>query len=264
MVPSNIVTAYVKGSTAANADGTLALALSPNPSQFLQIANGGAAVSFTTSATNVQATDAVAIDANFASGRVISGGIRAYPNIPMTAAPGACYVGAIPALQQSQVFALTPADLAASPFLKQFRAYEGGTSVTRPQDTVSFDFQTKVVSASTLFANADDYPVSTPFICFTGIGNATSVFYEAVINIEVISKSVHGSTALSFNDKTAAGRLSDFWPSVEKMWSAVKPVIASAGRYGAQAALASSLGVIGSLRSNKQQMTSSAIKVLSG
>lgn len=265
MVPTNIVTAYAKGSTNANADGSCAFSLIPNPSQFIQVANGGVNVSFATVGGAASATDATAIDANFVSGRVISGGIRAYPNIAMTSAPGVCYVGSIPALQFQQAQALTPQDLSGSPFLKQFRAYEGGTAVARPQDTVSFDFVTKNVSASTVYGTTDDLPVSTPFICFTGIGNATSVYYEACINVEVISKSVHGSTALTFNDKAQPGKtLSDYWASAERMWSAVKPLVAAAGRYGAQTALASSLGVIGSYRSKKEIMTSSSIKSLSG
>lgn len=273
MVPTNLVTAYVKGSTAANADGTLALALLPEIKDMLIVANGGAAVDFATSATKLDATDQVAINANFTEGRVVSLGLRAYPNIPMTAAPGAVYVGAIPGLDAQELNAMTPNDLSASPFLKQFRAYEGGTAIGYPEDTRSFEFEEQAVGpdsgGATMLSSGADLNRSTPVVCFTGIGNASLVYFEAIINIEVIARSTHSSSAMSFNDKAPSGKLSDFWPSVEKLWSSVKPYLASAGRYGAQAALAagtsallgtSAKSVFGSYQSSAAQMTMKALK----
>jgi len=236
MVPTIVTTAYVKGSVTANADGSLAIALIPNPTNMVSIADGGVNVSFTTAAHLIPASDNVAIDANFSEGRVVSMGIRAYPNLPMTSAPGACYVGAVPGFQQGQALALTPNDLSGNPFMKQFRAYEGGTSVSRPIDTGSFEFNTKSVSAGTSWVAADDLPVSTPFITFIGIGNATVVYFEAIYNIECVSRTVHNANPISFNDNTPTSKLSDAWSSVESMWGAVKPYLSAAGRFGAQAA----------------------------
>jgi len=44
MVPTNVVQAYVRGSTTANADGSVSLMMLPNPSTIVQVANGGLAV----------------------------------------------------------------------------------------------------------------------------------------------------------------------------------------------------------------------------
>jgi hypothetical protein len=208
MVPSTLVTAYVKGSVAANADGTLALSLQPNMATMVVYGNGGAAVSFATSAAGVAASDAAGINTNYTVGRIVSGGIRAYPNIPMTTAPGACYVGSIPGLTFTQLNALTPNDLSTSPYLRQFRAYEGGTAVSHPEDVDSFAFNTKIVSTAVPFAGNDDEPNSNPLIAFVGIGNATLVFYEAVYNIEVIAASTHGNTALGIGNDLSNNKLS--------------------------------------------------------
>lgn len=238
LVPSTTCTAYLKGTATANADGTLALCLLPNATGMVRLASG-LAVSFATTAVSISASDATAIDANYSTGRVISGGIRAYPNIALTSAPGAVYAGAIPTLTFNQSQALTPQDLTLSPFMKQFRSYEGATATLRPQDTFSFEFDARNTNALLVWAGDNDLPVSVPFISFFGIGNGTNVFFEAVLNFEVIAKSQHASSAISTNDKATGKSLSDYFPSVERMWSLAKPMLAAAGRYGAQTALAS-------------------------
>lgn len=256
LVPSTITTVYAKGAVTANADGTLSIGLVPSPGTFVQLADGGAATSFATAAHTLASTDASAINSNFSSGRIISGGIRAYPNLPMTSAPGACYVGAIPSLTVNQYLALTPNDLAASPYMKQFRAYEGGTAVVHPQDTFSFEFDSRNCSTSTTWAGTNDLPSSNPFITFIGIGNGTIVYFEAVINLEVLAISQHNTTGLFSGDQVQSSALSDFWPSKEKMWSAVKEVLASAGRYGAQTALSyAAKSFQGSYGSKSEQMS---------
>jgi len=154
----------------------------------------------------------------------------------MTTAPGAVYCGSVPGLTFAQQQALTTADLAASPYSRQFRSYEGATATIRPEDTYSFAFNTKIVSSTTNFATTDDLPVSNPFVSFVGIGNATVVFYEAVINIECIVASLHSGTALGIGTEWGR-RLSDAWSSVERMWTTVKSILPESGTYGAQNSL---------------------------
>jgi hypothetical protein len=237
LVPSSLVTAYVKGTLTANADGTLGIVLLPMANNIVSVASGGLNVSFATTAISIAAADGTAIGANYSTGRIISGGIRAYPSIALTSAPGAVYAGAIPTLTYSQAMAMTPNDLSTSPYMKQFRSYEGATATLRPQDTFSFEFDTRNVSTTIPWTGNNDLPVSVPFLAFYGIPASSTVFYEAVLNMEAIGISQHSSAALAFGDKQSSNSLADYFPSVEKLWSLAKPFVASAGRYGAAAAL---------------------------
>ncbi len=254
LVPSTLATGYWKGAYASNADGTLALCLLPNATGALRIANGGQAVSFATAALTQSLLDATPLDANYSSARVISGGIRAYPSIPLTSAPGAVYAGAIPSLTFTQSQAFTPAGLASSPYMKQFRSYEGATSTLRPIDTFSFEFDTRNVSATVVWSGNSDIPVSIPYMCFVGLPAATPVFIEAVINYECIAKSVTDTASLAFGDKQQSDLMASYFPSMETMWNTVKPYLAAAGRYGAQSALAAATSSIYNGGSKAEQL----------
>ncbi len=254
LVPSTLATGYWRGVYQANADGALAFCLLPNATGALRIANGGQAVSFATAALTTSLLDAVPLDANYSSARVISGGMRAYPSIPLTSAPGAVYAGAIPSLTYTQSQAFTPAGLTASPYMKQFRAYEGATSTLRPIDTFSFEFDTRNVSGTIVWAGNSDIPVSIPYLCFVGLPANAAVFLEVVLNYECIAKSVVDTASLAFGDKQQSDLMASYFPSMETMWNTVKPYLAAAGRYGAQTALSAASSALYSGGSKSEQL----------
>jgi hypothetical protein len=216
MSPSACTTIYLRGTTSANSDGSLALATIPSAANCLQIWNGGAAV--TTSST-VAATDSGSIANNYSAGRVISIGIKAFPSIAATAAPGVAYSGAIEGISNSIISGMAPNDFVANPNTRQDIASLGASATGRPQDTNSFIFSGPVVNA-TGFSNSPNtttlYPTTTPFIAFTGLPSSASVAYEVVINVECLLLTVHSSAALggmAFGDS-----LANYWSSFEQMW----------------------------------------------
>lgn len=230
LVPTRISTIYLRGSTAANADGSLALAVFPQAYATLQIADGGAAVSFAGSGANVSATDLTAISANYGSGRLVSIGIKAYPNLAATAVPGLVVAGAVPGSDLTLFQALTPNDLVSFPTSHVGKGYEGAVACGRPQDTVSFEFYQQVVNA-TGFLTTTDFPCSIPYVCFEGIGNATLVYYEVTINIEGIETLQHSAAAMGMGMDNARTLASE-WVSLEAMWSSVKVSLPDPGRIG--------------------------------
>jgi hypothetical protein len=237
LISTTLQTLYVRANVASNADGSLAIALYPNAKNMLTIANGGAAVSFATSATKLDATDQAAITANFGQGRVVSMGLKAFPNLAQTTSPGTVQVGAIPGSNVTLFEALTPNDLVSAPTSTMGPGIAGALATSRPQDTDSFNFSTSVVNG-TGFVTTTDFPHSIPYLSFSGIGNATTVFIEAVVNIECIQIVQHSSVGIATEPTTRS--LSDYFPSVESMYSLVRPLLPNSGVIGTIAAQAGS------------------------
>jgi hypothetical protein len=267
LVPTQIVQAYWRGTvTADSSTGSCAIALYPTIGpdstdvtnlSFLQ-SSSGLNQNFEAGVYH-QPTDYDTLQANYSGGRIISGGIRAYPDTAMTAVPGACYTGAIPGLTAGAFSDLTADDLIASPYARQYRAYEGASAVLRPQDTRSFMFDGKVTNFdSTSWQTGDNLPCSVPFIAFTGLTNSATVFVEAVLNLEVIPISVHNSASVAIGGDSTRSKLSSFWHNVESMWDAVVPYLNQPGTFGAATATSTGKGKdsgsIGSVFSHAAKM----------
>jgi hypothetical protein len=230
LVPTRISTIYLRGSTTADSTGYLALGVYPQAHYPLQLANSGASASFTTSAAPITSIDEAAITANLGSARVVSVGIKAYPNLAATSTPGLVVSGAIPGSTPNLFGALTPTDLISFPTSHVGKGYEGAVACSRPQDTVSFEFYQQMVNNAG-FATTTDFPCSIPYICFSGIGNGTVVYYEVAINIEGIEILQHSSAAMGMSiDNTRT--LASEWDSLEHMWSSVKVILPDPGRIG--------------------------------
>lgn len=230
LVPTRISTLYIRTSVASNADGTLALMVYPNAKGILQTASG-LNTSFATTAIAADAFDLAAINANAGSGRVVSMGIKAYPNLAATAVPGQTICGAIAGSTFTLSQALTTADLVALPSSHIGKGYEGGVACSRPQDTDSFEFYPQVVGA-TGFATTTQFPCSVPYVAFTGIGNATSVFIEVVVNIEYIEALQHGSAPMGIGGSNRLPTLASEWNNIEHLWSSIRDILPDPGRIG--------------------------------
>jgi hypothetical protein len=227
MVPSTQATIYVKGTAAANADGSLAIAAFPNAKGFFQYANGGAAVAFTGGGA-ADAADQSAIASNFSMGRIISIGIKAIPSIAATSAPGFSYSGAIEGSNVTLFQALTPNDLASFPTSIQGIASVGARAVGRPQDTNSFAFSTAVTNA-TGFTSTTAFPTSIPYIAFLGLPASAVVGYELVANVELLEITQHSSAGVGMS-KGIGETLASYWPSFEKLWSYIQPALPPPGK----------------------------------
>jgi len=229
MVPSTITTLYVRGVTAAATDGSFAIMALPNNVYIGTVANQTHATSFASTGVTYAATDAAAIAANFAAGRIISIGVKAIPSIAATSAPGASYSGALEGIGYTISQALTPDDLAASPVAIQGLASTGARATGRPMDTNSFAFQSPVTDAVGYTGNTP-YPCSIPFVAFLGLPANAAILYEIVVNIEVLALTKHGTAPMDINNSGASETLASYWPSFESLWAKIRPALPAPGK----------------------------------
>jgi hypothetical protein len=224
MAPTAIQSAYLRGTITANADGSAALLAIPCAVGLLMTKTAGAAVATTVRA---DATDAGPLDTNFTAGRVISLGIKAYPSIAATDAPGICYAGALEGQRVAILDAMTPADLASFPQGEQSIASLGASATGRPQDPRSFQFEVQAVNSSGFAAGSGtQLGFSIPFISFIGLPASAVVAYEVIMNVECMAMAEHSGAGLAITDDYS-DKLSAYWPSFEQMWSKVQPYLPS-------------------------------------
>jgi len=226
--PTQVVSSYLRGSAIVDGvSGALSLAAVPSVGNLLWKNNAGIS---TATWTTVASADAAVAEANFAGARVISLGIRAFPSVAQTAAPGVCAVGALPFQSATSLGAMTATDLLAFPTSHVCRGYEGGSSCGRPQDPNSYDFQGQIVAASG-WAGGTAIPFSIPYIVFSGLPANTTVYFEVVVNYEALYNMAHGVSPLNSGDQPQAGpTLADEWPNLERMWSTIRQVLPTPGQ----------------------------------
>jgi hypothetical protein len=256
-VPTRIVQAYYRGSATA-ASGTFAVSLYPCTGG----GGGGVGMATTFTTANVStgtmypAVDAPAMVANYSAARIISGGVRAYPDTALTDVPGACYVGHLPGQTFGQFQDLTVADLVSAPYTQQFRAYEGATATLRPQDVRSFAFDQRIIGFdSDVFEGSDAFPVSIPYVAFTGLPDDATVFFEVVLNLECIPLIAHSSAAMGIGNNQIGSKLSSYWASAEQLWDVVEPYLSDPGTFGA-----ATTSITSGLRMGRDSVLSSAAK----
>jgi len=221
MVPTNLCTAYARGSFTTNADGSFAISTTPDIQAGVSYTTAGAGTA--TWGQLSQYANRASLQALIQEGRVVSGGIKVMPQVPATAVPGVLYAGSIPSINPGQLFASSPNTLSAAPQLKVGYGATGACSVTRPLDPTSYEFTVSVVlgySSSTVLAT------SCPIIVGIGFPASTTVYYEAVLNIEGISTnnstSALQSPEINANDDAA---LAASHTSIESMWQSIKSYV---------------------------------------
>jgi len=235
MVPSTIVQLYFRTVVSTSgADGSFAAALLPCATGGCLVWNTAIGTAGTTSQTNF--TDTASVAAQCQEGRVISGGVRAYPLVAATATPGVCYTGALTPYNYTLLNALSVADLLAFPTSHMSIGNLGGSSTGRPIDVDSFSFQAAVVDtngwiSSTNANNVADVPFSIPYVVFTGYTAGISVAVEWCLNIEATAKFAHAASSLlpatSDDTQTVA---SQSGTTVESFWQKVKRILPPPGR----------------------------------
>lgn len=225
MSPSFLASGYLRGSVAANADGTLLLIAVPNLKQLLYYNNAGAAVA---TMSYSDASDAAAVRANTLLARPISIGIKAFPSIAATSPPGIVYSGDLQGQNYTALNLITPNDAISFPQGDQRIASLGASATGRPVDPNSFSFSKPTVD-TTGYAAAANIPFTCPYIVFTGLPASAVVAFEVVVNFECLPISAASDSPMGF-PAVADDKLSSHWPSFEQMWAKVQPYLPSPGQ----------------------------------
>jgi hypothetical protein len=257
MTHSDLATAYLRGTTTANADGTLAIAVLPCAKNFVWVANGGTGANFATAATSLDATDLSSISTNYRSGRVISAGIKCFPSIAATAAPGVAYSGCLEPLTSSDLSVLTPSDLISFPSNRQEIATLGASATGRPFDPTSFEFRTKAVNTTGFgtpaAADGTQLPFTAPYVVFSGLPASSPVAYEAAVNFECTYATTHSNASIGGESKAFDATLADDFPSADSMWRKVSHYLPTPGQaYEATSSILSNRGLIQTLMGGAQ------------
>jgi len=245
MLPTSVQQAYIRGTATANADGSLVIAAFPTCTGMVGFWTGGAAVAGPTSVSN--ATDLTALQANFTEGRVISLGVRSYPIIAATSVPGIVYSGALPCPVWTNLAvggSFTPDDFVTWPTSHMGIGREGACATGRPSDPKSFEFEPWVTAgfSSNYLDPQDDVPFSIPYNAYEALPASALVAYEVCVNFEGIAKIAHSSAPMGLGEKIGT-TLADAWPSVERMWHAVKSILPPPGRQGSDTASSDALAL---------------------
>jgi len=237
MVPTAVPQGYFRGSFDAGTDGSLTVAVLPCATVPILVWNTSASTVATTSSNDLGNT--AAIVANCGEGRVVSVGVRAFPNIALTSIPGSAYSGATVATSFANVNSLATNDFVQLPTSHQSIGVQGISSTGRPVDPDSFTFFTAVVDgsgyASTLHQN-ETLPFSVPYVTFLGLPASASVFVEVVINFEATQTVAHAGSTVLGDNALQGETVGDHWPTPEGLHRLIGPYLPHPGRPGEAAA----------------------------
>jgi len=237
-VASDLSTAYVRGSFIVNADGTFSIVFCPNVTYLVSYNNQGAA---TTTYTTLSATNSGTIVSNYGSARVVSGGVRCFPNTgPGATNIGVMYAGSIPNISKGGMVSLSPSVLTTLPQSEMGVGVHGACFLTRPVDNDSFVFSINPLSVTTSLVGT----TSSGFITGAGFPAGTVIYFESILNLECLAGGLSGSVAVSSNRPNPEPTASDYFPSPESLLAKLRPYIADAAVMDfAEAAVKTAVGV---------------------
>jgi hypothetical protein len=234
---STVATAFQRFIFQMASDGTMGFVMWPTVG-----ANGGYTCSYNTNgATSNSWTpnssysypNESTLNALFAEGRVVSGGIRAYPMIAGTLAPGLVYAGACPDSNHTSFNNNeTINSLIGEPYLHAGPAPYGAQALIRPLDNDSFAMTTaSIIGYATNQLSFNSNPVIAFTNCSTqNTSTTTNVLIEMVVNVEGDYDNFSVASAISgprLGDQD--DQLSNYFPSIESVWGAVRKLLAPAG-----------------------------------
>jgi len=234
MVPTATPQGYLRGVVTSGTDGSLTIVALPSVIGAVAVWNTAVATVAATSLLNLP--NAAAITANCGEGRVVSMGIRAFPNIALTVAPGAAYSGATVATTFVNLNLLSTSDFITLPTSHLSIGTLGVSSTGRPVDPESFVFTSAAVDAVgyTYPPNTTrSIPFSCPYVSFTGLPSSSTVFYEVVINFEATQAVLHsGTTILADAGADSQEVVGDTWPTPDALMRKIAPYMPHPGRVG--------------------------------
>lgn len=235
--PTILATAYVRASLQVNADGSFGLQMTPcignvSSVSFLQT-NIASAV--TSSWTNFAATNSSAIAAQMVGARVVSGGLRAFALFPETSAPGVLFAGSI-CSSSAATSSLTATTYSQLPSAELGIGSRGARTVITPSDPSALEFFPQVLTA---FSASSLLPYTLPFIVGLGFPAATTIWFEAVLNVEGLP--LQTTTTNIGVDADQAPTLMDQIPSFETVSKRARQLLGNSAVMDATEGLASSL-----------------------
>lgn len=228
-VPTQIYTCYLRGNFTTNADGSFAIVMLPsigNSNGPVFINNAGA--SSGTWGTQVSLSNTSAVAAAITEARIVSGGLRVLPQVPATAVPGVIFAGDIPSGNVTAFTTASPSGLSLSPSLNFGFGATGATALIRPLDPESFMMQAINVYG---YSGSIVTTSSVPLVVGLGFPASTTVYYEAVINVEGIPNYNNASAALQGTgfSSTPSETPASMFPSLENMWQYVSSKLSPGG-----------------------------------
>jgi hypothetical protein len=230
MLPTSVYTLYVRGNFNTNADGSFAVFMAPQlvnngitnlyPIQYN--VGGAASTTWNNLATWTNVTN---VSASASAGRVVSGGIKVYPQVPATSVPGVLAAMSIPTGTSSGILAQTPTTLSYQPYAEIGYGATGASGVTRPQDVSSFDMDVRTILGNT--SSTTVFDCSIPAISGIGFPPTTNIWYEAVLNVETLMNYTDASGAItSMNQRLdSTETLATHHASFDSMWQAIKHLV---------------------------------------
>lgn len=226
--PSKLATAYIRGTSVANADGSWAIAVLPTAKQMVGIWAGGLGVGQNTFADS---SDVAAVQANFQAGRPISLGVRIIPSLAMTSAPGFIYGGLLTDTTYNRMAAIPTGELVTlASSLLLGNANIGASCTGRPYEPNCFNFHSGCVDAVGHGVDTA-MPFGIPYIVVTGLPvTGIPIAFECVFNFEGLPKQIHSAAPLGQQQQTKENTLSDEWVSYDSMWKYVEGNLPSYAR----------------------------------
>jgi hypothetical protein len=226
LVPSHLVRAYLRTTVTSNADGSATVALWNDTNSFL--------LTYTVAFASVgygstPASDEGPISSNYQSGRIISGGIRAFPSIAMTAAPGICYSGQMFEVTLAGLTAVSSQDFQQQSTNHMEKGSRGAVATMRPMDLNSFIFSPNITNGVG-YTSSSTAPWSVPYIVFSGLPASSSILVEAVLNLEVLEVFKHAVTQVGVPETLADKTLSDEVINIESGFRAISQNLPPAGQ----------------------------------
>lgn len=267
MVGTQIHTAYLRGSTTTSSAGNLNMFVLPNPTSFVLInqATGVSSVPVGSVAALLSASNASVINQMANESRTLAMGLRIYPMIAGTVAPGIISLGCAPRCQVEDVVAATglvaPTTdvltnlfnkstfaVAQMPYLREHIARPGGADffqVTwRPTDIKDFEFSPSDIPVIS-YTNSASYQ---PFLqiaygaggnqqdtqgsflaaTFVALPASTPVYYEVVLHMEMTtSTDIIANTDFVGNQQGPSLASESGSPSFESLYRTIQPYLPS-------------------------------------
>lgn len=231
MTPSNLATVYCRGSLiSSSVDGSFTIFLIPAVGSGGSGSRGGVYTSTTLSnktATvyNYQAwANRVPVQAQGYEARVVSGGIRTCPLVSATNTPGIMFAQSVASDTFTNLNTTNTETFSQTPYARWCQGNQTVAVTVRPSDSDSFNFHTDIGGGY----QSDNHLTwsSVPVISGTGFPFSTTVYYEAILNLEFLPNRTAafanyvGSEVIP-NEPT----LSDYIPSIDQLWTYAKELL---------------------------------------
>jgi len=265
MVPTQLHTAYLRGSFLVSSDGSYSLFLLPNPNNFLYITNAlYSSNPLGATTTPLNAANVGVLNAMYDQTRTIAMGLRLYPMIAATSVPGVISLGCSPRSDATDLVAQSVTTATASglfnratsyvsqmPYLREHIARPSSLDyfqiTWRPTDIKDFEFS---IGDTPLFASNPGAVTTSPIYCLEsnqnsgfvprstdsqgsflvscgqGLPPGASIYFEAVLHLESIDSTSSIATTDATNTSPSASVASEgVYPTMESYYRSLLSIL---------------------------------------